>query len=97
MFGLDKSKRAILDARTAVICEGQLDLIACFMAGVQNIVAPQGTAFTPDHARLLKRYADEVVLCFDSDQAGKDAAVRSFDLSAGRRIGCARRRHPGAA
>ena len=43
-FGLDKSKRAILDAGFAIVCEGQLDLIACFMAGVQNIVAPQGTA-----------------------------------------------------
>jgi DNA primase len=78
-FGLDKSKRAILDAGFAVVCEGQLDLIACFMAGVQNIVAPQGTAFTADHARIIKRYANEVVLCFDSDEAGQNAAVRSLD------------------
>jgi len=78
-FGLDKSKRAILDAGVAVICEGQLDLIACFMGGVQNIVAPQGTAFTDQHARILKRYADEAVLCFDSDEAGQKAAVRSLD------------------
>ena len=78
-FGLDKSKRAILDAGYAIICEGQLDLIACFMAGVQNIIAPQGTAFTADQARILKRYADEVVLCFDSDNAGQNAAVRALD------------------
>ena len=78
-FGLDKSKRAILDAGFAIICEGQLDLIACFMAGVQNVVAPQGTAFTDQHARILKRYVDEVVLCFDSDEAGQSAAVRSLD------------------
>ena len=78
-FGLDKSKRAILDAGFAIVCEGQLDLIACFMAGVQNVVAPQGTAFTDQHARILKRYADEVVLCFDSDEAGQNAAVRSLD------------------
>src|SRR5437660_1492987 len=78
-FGLHKSKRPILDAGHAIICEGQLDLIACFMAGVQNIVAPQGTAFTPDHARILKRYVDEVVLCFDSDTAGQNAAVRALD------------------
>jgi DNA primase len=78
-FGLDKSKRAILDAGFAIICEGQLDLIACYMAGVQNIVAPQGTAFTADHARVLKRYVDEVVLCFDSDTAGQTAAVRVLD------------------
>jgi DNA primase len=78
-FGLDKSKRAILDAGFAIVCEGQLDLIACFMAGVQNIIAPQGTAFTADHSRILKRYVDEVVLCFDSDLAGQNAAVRSLD------------------
>src|SRR5665213_3563184 len=78
-FGLDKSKRAILDAGFAIICEGQLDLIACFMNGVQNIVAPQGTAFTEQHARILKRYANEVVLCFDSDNAGQNAIVRSLD------------------
>ena len=78
-FGLDKSKRAVLDAGYAVVCEGQLDLIAAFMAGVQNIVAPQGTAFTADHARILKRYVEEVVLCFDSDEAGQNAAVRSLD------------------
>ena len=78
-YGLDKSKRAILDAGFAIVCEGQLDLIACYMAGAQNIVAPQGTAFTPEHARILKRHANEVVLCFDSDVAGQKAAVRVFD------------------
>jgi DNA primase len=78
-FGLDKSKRALLDSQSAIVCEGQLDLIACFMAGVQNVVAPQGTAFTGDHARILKRYVEEVVLCFDSDVAGQNAAVRSLD------------------
>jgi DNA primase len=84
-FGLDKSKRALLEAECAIICEGQLDLIACFMAGVQNVVAPQGTAFTADHARILKRYVPEVVLCFDSDEAGQNAAVRALDhlLAAG--------------
>jgi DNA primase len=78
-FGLDKSKRALLDAQSAIVCEGQLDLIACFMAGVQNVVAPQGTAFTDQHARIIKRYVSEVILCFDSDNAGQKAASRSFD------------------
>jgi DNA primase len=79
MFGLDKSKRAILDAQCVVICEGQLDLIACFMAGLKNVVAPQGTALTADHVRILKRYVKEAVLCFDSDNAGKNATSRSLD------------------
>ena len=78
-FGLDKSKRALLDAGYAVVCEGQLDLIACYMAGVHNVVAPQGTALTAEHARILKRYVDEVVLCFDSDTAGRNAAIRALD------------------
>ena len=84
-FGLDKSKRALLDAESAVVCEGQLDLISCFMARVQNVVAPQGTALTPDHARILKRYVEEAVLCFDADTAGQNAAIRSLDplLAAG--------------
>ncbi len=79
MFGLDKSKRALLDQQSVIICEGQLDLIACFMAGVQNVVAPQGTAFTAEHARILKRYVKEAVLCFDSDNAGQRATVRVLD------------------
>jgi DNA primase len=83
IFGLDKSKRALLDREYAIICEGQLDLIACFMAGVQNVVAPQGTALTADHTRILKRYVDEVVLCFDADNAGQNAAVRSLDILLG--------------
>ena len=78
-FGLDKSKRILLESQTAVVCEGQLDLISCFMGGVKNVVAPQGTAFTAEHARILKRYVEEVVLCFDSDTAGQNAAVRSLD------------------
>ena len=79
IFGLDKSKRALLDAGFAIVCEGQLDLIACFTAGVQNIVASQGTALTGDHCRILKRYVPEVVLCFDSDTAGQNATTRALD------------------
>ena len=84
-FGLDKSKRAILDAGFAVIGEGQLDLIACYMAGTRNIIATQGTALTEHHARILSRFVKEAVLCFDADSAGQKAAVRAFDslLAAG--------------
>ncbi|HYV32519.1 MAG TPA: DNA primase, partial [Candidatus Binatia bacterium] len=78
-FGLDKSKRAILEEDEAILCEGQLDLIACYMAGVKNVVAPQGTALTAEHARILKRYTDLVVVCFDADPAGWNAAIRSLD------------------
>jgi DNA primase len=77
-FGLDKSKRAILKSQSAIICEGQIDMIMCFENGIENIVAPLGTAFTPDHARLLKRHTDKVILCFDSDNAGRKAAHSCF-------------------
>jgi len=81
-FGLDKSKRAIIQKKRAIVCEGQLDMIAAFEAGIQNIVAPLGTAFTKDHAKILKRHTDEVVLCFDSDTAGLNAASKAFRVLA---------------
>jgi DNA primase len=85
LFALDKAKRSILDAGKAILAEGQLDTIACHAAGIRNVVAPQGTAFTADQARVLKRYVDEVVLCFDGDKAGRDAVIRALDplLAAG--------------
>lgn len=82
LFGFDKSRRAIASKSQAVVVEGQIDLITVFEAGFQNVVASQGTAFTELHARLLKRHADEVVLCFDSDNAGYKAAERAFQILA---------------
>jgi DNA primase len=61
------------------VCEGQLDLISLFESGITNVVAPQGTAFTEGQARILKRFVNEVVLCFDADAAGQKAAERSLD------------------
>jgi DNA primase len=78
LFGLHRSKRALIDKKTAIVCEGQLDLITAFEAGIQNVIAPQGTAFTPKQAHILKRYVEEVILCFDSDAAGEKAAERSL-------------------
>jgi DNA primase len=78
LFGLHKSKRALIDRNSAIVCEGQLDLITAFESGVQNVVAAQGTAFTDRQAKKLKQYVEEVVLCFDSDAAGEKAAERSL-------------------
>lgn len=78
LYGMDKSKRALIEAKTAIVCEGQLDLISAFEAGVQNVIAPQGTAFTPEQARMLQRFVETVVLCFDSDRAGQEAVARSL-------------------
>ena len=79
LFALDKARRAIIDEKYAIVCEGQVDTISCHEAGVENVVAPQGTALTEHHARILKRYAEEVVLIFDADTAGQNAVVRSAD------------------
>jgi DNA primase len=80
LFGLDKSKRFIANARQAIVLEGQLDLITTFEAGIQNVVAPQGTALTERHGALLRRFCDEVILFFDADNAGQKAAERALEV-----------------
>jgi len=79
LFGLDKTRRALIEANCAIVCEGQLDLISLFESGIANVVAPQGTAFTDRQASMLKPFVSEVVLCFDADAAGQKAAERSLD------------------
>ena len=81
-FGFDKSKQSILKSGFAILCEGQLDLITAFEAGIQNLVAPLGTAFTESHGRLLRRHTEEVVLCFDADRAGFKATEKCFGILA---------------
>jgi len=88
LFGLHKSKRAIIEKSSAIVCEGQIDLITIFEAGVHNVIAPQGTAFTDKQARILKRFVQdgEVVLCFDADAAGLKAAERSVTALLGENL-----------
>ena len=82
LFGFDRSKRSISKTGQAIIVEGQIDMITVFEAGFENVVASQGTAFTELHAKLLKRHSDEVILCFDSDNAGFKAAEKAFQILA---------------
>lgn len=77
LYALDMARHAIVDGGRAILCEGQIDVIRCHQAGFKNAVAAQGTAFTEDHARVMKRYADSVVIVFDPDKAGQDAAIRT--------------------
>jgi DNA primase len=79
LYGLSQSRDGIREKKYAIVCEGQMDTIACHAAGLNNVVAPQGTAFTEPQARLLKRYCDEVVICFDSDNAGVEATIKSIE------------------
>jgi DNA primase len=80
LFGLHQSKRFLANARQAIVLEGQLDLITTFEAGIQNVVAPQGTSLTARQAVLLRRFADEVVLFFDADAAGQKATERALEV-----------------
>jgi len=80
LFAFDKARKAIVDARQAVVVEGQIDAIRCHQAGLTNVVASQGTALTESHARLIKRYADEVILVLDADTAGVKAALASSEI-----------------
>jgi len=77
LYGLHKSRRAILDMQQAIICEGQIDVIRCHSAGFTNAIASQGTAFTEEHAGKLKRYTDAVTIVFDSDSAGQQATIKT--------------------
>jgi DNA primase len=92
LFGLDKSKRPLIEAGKAVVLEGQIDLISAFEHGITHVVAPQGTAFTTEQARLLRRFVEQVILCFDSDTAGQNAVERSLPalLSSGIEVRVAR-------
>ena len=80
LYAIHLAKKSIIDRRTAVICEGYTDVIACHEAGVTNAVATLGTALTRDHARVLKRMAERIVLLFDGDAAGQKAADRAIEV-----------------
>lgn len=80
LYGLNLSKDAIRQTQAAILVEGNVDLITLYQAGVTNVVAASGTAFTSDQARLLSRYAEKVYLFFDADSAGQSATFRSVDL-----------------
>jgi DNA primase len=80
LFGLFQNRDAIRRARQAVVVEGNFDLLALVSFGLDNVVAPLGTALTQPQIRLLKGYADEVILLFDGDEAGIKAAMRSVPL-----------------
>jgi DNA primase len=80
LYGLNLSKEEIRQKGSAILVEGYVDLITLYQAGIKNVVASSGTAFTSDQAHLLARYAEKVYLFFDADSAGQSATFRSVDL-----------------
>ena len=80
LFGLDKSNRIIGSTGTAIVVEGYMDAISLFSAGIKNVVATLGTAFTPEHAKLILKYARKIIFCYDSDEAGQRATLRALPI-----------------
>jgi len=80
LFNLDKAKPAIRALEFALLVEGQMDCISVFLAGIQNVIATSGTAFTEQQVAILKRHTSNVVVNFDPDAAGANAAEKSIAL-----------------
>ncbi|HVW82777.1 MAG TPA: DNA primase, partial [Candidatus Paceibacterota bacterium] len=92
LFGLDRAKDQIRLRGFALLVEGQMDLLMARQAGFANVVAVSGTAFTEAHAKLLKRYAENLLLCLDADTAGLAATQKAalLALAAGMQVKVAR-------
>lgn len=86
LFGIDLARQSIVDRGRAVVVEGYTDCMACHQAGFTETVASLGTALTEAHVDLIRRYAGEMILVFDSDQAGVDAADRALRVALPRSI-----------
>ncbi len=78
LFALNMAKNTKADC--LILCEGYMDVISLHQAGFDNAVASLGTALTPDQARLMRRYTENVVVCYDSDAAGKKATQRALEI-----------------
>lgn len=78
LFSLNLAKKAS-EAR-CILCEGYMDVISVFQSGVENITATLGTALTENQAKLLMKYTNEIVLCYDSDEAGQAATKRAISI-----------------
>lgn len=81
LYSLFHAKDASKASDEIIIVEGNIDILSSHRVGVENIVAPLGTAFTQQQAKLIKRYASKVLFCFDSDNAGLNALIRSIEIA----------------
>lgn len=78
LFSLNLAKNE--NASSLILCEGYMDVISVYQAGVKNIVATLGTAITENQVKLMLRYAREILICYDMDEAGRKAALRAIDI-----------------
>ena len=79
LYGLNFARKSIVD-RTIILVEGYMDLISIYQYGIKNVCATLGTALTVEQGNLLKRYADTVIISYDSDDAGVKATLRAIDI-----------------
>lgn len=79
LYGLNWAKQDIVTADEVIVCEGYTDVIGFHRSGITRAVATCGTALTEEHVRLLKRFANKVILAFDADAAGQGAAERFYE------------------
>ena len=80
LFAFDKAYKSIREEKQAILVEGYMDVISAHNKGVTNVVASLGTAYTKDHGHILMRQADEIILAYDMDGAGRQAAARAIEL-----------------
>lgn len=80
LYGINNSKSVIRKLNEVILVEGYMDCIKLYQAGIQNVVASLGTAFTEDQAKLLNRYAEKVIILFDGDEAGQRETLRTIDI-----------------
>ena len=83
LFGLHEARVAVRKSGQALLCEGNFDLVSIHQAGLENVLAPLGTAFTLEQAKLIRRFAEEVIVVFDGDSAGRKATHAAFPLLEG--------------
>lgn len=80
LYGLFQAKNAILQKKHCLLVEGYADVVALHQAGIENVVASSGTSLTHEQVRLIRRFCDEIVLLYDGDKAGLNAAIRGLDI-----------------
>ena len=80
LFGISMTKDDVKKSKTAVLVEGNVDLLSCWQYGIKNVAAPLGTALTENQAKTIRRFAENVVLAFDADNAGAAATSRSIEI-----------------
>lgn len=77
LYNLNLAKNELSKSKTLIVVEGYMDVIALYQSGIKNVVATLGTALTESHGKLLHRYAEEIIIAYDSDEAGQKATQRS--------------------